>query len=170
MHKDSAAGTATAKTDEAEVSQEAKVLTFEFTQAKNAGWPTAKANATNNSAQAYNNGEYIFTTTKNGDGIYQNSSYLMMNKNEFLGLPIVEGYKLTTVVATASGSCSTSVQVGIRDAASTEGNIVAAYQTWSQTGANYNYTISNPTVSTRYYISITNKNAQMTKLVLTYEK
>ncbi|MBO5686471.1 MAG: fibronectin type III domain-containing protein, partial [Alistipes sp.] len=92
LHKDSAAGTATAKTDEAEVSQEAKVLTFEFTQAKNAGWPTAKANATNNSAQAYNNGEYIFTTTKNGDGIYQNSSYLMMNKNEFLGLPIVEGY------------------------------------------------------------------------------
>lgn len=169
-YKDSEAAKTEVKTDEAEVSQEAKVLTFEFTQAKNADWPTAKANATNNSAQAYNKGEYIFTTTKTGDGIYQNPSYLMMNKNEFLGLPIVEGYKLTTVVATASGSCSTSVKVGIRDAASTTGNIVAAYQTWSQTGANYNYTISNPTVSTRYYISITNKNAQMTKLVLTYEK
>ena len=147
-----------------------KEITFEFTQSKNAGWPTATGSASENTAQAYNNGEYIFTTTKNGSGIYQNPTYLMVNKSEFLGLPIVNGYKLTKVVATASGSCSTTVQVSIRAAASTSGTIVAASQTWSTQGKAYSYTISNPTADTRYYIGIANKNAQITKLVLTYEQ
>ena len=146
---------------------EATVLTFSFTSTP-AGWPSKKADAAaGNYTYTLDAVSYTFTHSKNGDGIYC-SSYLMINKNETLGLPTVAGKKLTKVVATSSSSCSQSVNVAVT---TTAGAAVTGgtSQVWTTRNTDYTYDLSGTAVETVYQLKITSANCQTTKLVLTYE-
>lgn len=148
----------------------ATVLTFDFNE-KITGWADTKDKATaGNVTYTLDSTDYTFSLTKSGNGIYL-SSYLMINTGEKLGLPVISGKKLTKVVATCSTGCSTSVKVSIVDSADATVN-GGASQTWSHTSGvseDYTYNLSGTSAGTMYYLTPTSKNAQVIKLILTYE-
>ena len=144
---------------------ETKVLTFDLTS--NPGsWPTANSTTLTNYTYTLNSVNYTFAL-KN---VKCNSGYLMMTSTAVLGLPAIEGYKLTKVVASNSNGCSTSTRVGVSSSSSSASYITGgAYQTWSTTGSSYTYNLTSTSANTMYYLYVTNKNAQVTNLELTYE-
>ena len=147
---------------------DATVLSFDFSE-NIAGWVVGKTNA---AAGTYNytldSVAYPFILSKNGAGIYCNNGYLMLNKNETLGLPTVTGKKLTKVVATSSTTCSVSVKVAVQTSAGVDVTGGTA-QTWSNKGVDYTYELSGTANDTVYQLAITNANCQITKVVLTFE-
>ena len=137
-----------------------------FNVSSNPGdWPTANSTTLTNYTYTLDGVSYTFGL-KN---VKQNSGYLMCTATAVLGLPAIDGYKLTKVVANNSNSCSTSTQVGVSSSASDASYISGgAIQTWSNTGSTYTYNLSGTAANTVYYLYVTNKNAQITKLTLTY--
>ena len=159
--------------NEGQIPDDSKVLTFDFNEYIG-GWPAKKADAAEGEYTYNIKGEdYFFTHTKAGNGIYtavyNNSGYLMISQDNSLGLPAINGFKLTKVAATNSAGCSTSVEVLVTS--DTSGNAVRGGEAlkWETTSTEYTYTLSNTKVATRYYLSATKKNAQIVKLVLTYK-
>lgn len=156
-------------TQEYKVAADAKIVTFDFTKPVE-GWPTSKNTANEGPYSCVVDGEtYQFYHTKNGNGIYKSSSYLMVNVDNALGLPAVEGYKLTNVVAKSSSGCSTTVQIGI-STQSAEASYVdgGEPQKWATQNSEYTYTLANTEANKMYYLYVTNKNGQIAQLVLTY--
>lgn len=158
---------------EGETPDNSKVLTFDFNE-DIAGWPAKKADAAEGEYTYNIKGEdYFFTHTKAGNGIYtgsyNNSGYLMISQDNYLGLPAINGFKLTKVAATNSAGCSTSVEVLVTS--DTSGDAVQGGEAlkWETTSTEYTYTLSNTKAATRYYLLATKKNAQIVKLVLTYK-
>lgn len=144
---------------------ENKVLTFGLTS-NPGGWPTTNSTTLTNYTYTLNAVNYTFAL-KN---VKCNSGYLMMTSTAVLGLPAIDGYKLTKVVASNSGGCSTSTKVGISSSSSSETYITGgATKTWSTQGSTYTYTLTSTAANTMYYLYVTNKNAQVTQLQLTYE-
>ena len=130
------------------------------------GWPTDNSTTLTNYTYSIGDDDYTFAL-KN---VKCNSGYLMVTAVGVLGLPAISDQKLTKVVASNSGGCSTSVKVGISSSDSSDSYITGgAAQTWSTQGSSYTYTLSDTTANTVYYLYITNKNAQITSLTLTYE-
>ena len=143
-----------------------KVLTFDLTS-NPGGWPTANSTTVTNYTYTLNAVDYTFAL-KN---VKQNNGYLMLTQVAVLGLPAIDNYKLTKVVASNSSSCSTTTRVGISSSASSASYISGgAYQTWSSQSSSYTYNLSSTEANTMYYIYVTNKNAQITSLELTYEE
>ena len=142
-----------------------KTLTFDMSS--NPGdWPTTNSTTLTNYTYTLNNVDYTFAL-KN---VKCNSGYLMITQVGVVGLPAIEGYKLTKVVASNSGGCSTSTKVGISSSASQASYITGGeIQTWSTQGSSYTYTLTSTDANTMYYMYVTNKNAQITSLELTYE-
>ena len=136
-------------------------LSFSFTS-QPSGWPTAS------SAGNYTYSGYTFAL---GANVYYNSShYLMMKYTTYVGLPAIADKKLTKVVAQNSSSCSTKTYVGVSSSSSSASYITGgAKQNWSTTGSSYTYNLSGTAANTSYYLYITDANAQMTNLSLTYE-
>ena len=146
-------------------SSNTQVLTFSLTS-NPGGWPTANSTTLTNYTYTLNNVAYTFAL-KN---VKCNSGYLMMTSTAVLGLPAIEGYKLTKVVASNSSSCSTSTNVGISSSSSSASYISGgAIQTWSTQGSTYTYNLTSTEANTMYYLYVTDKNAQVTQLELTYE-
>lgn len=147
-------------------------LTFDFSQS-NAGVPegskTDAIKAANPSGvEAAING-YSFFFGPN-TGYHTGGKYLFLIQPAHLGLPVVEGKKLTKVVCTNTSGCSTSVKVGVfTDDAGATAVTGGEIQTWSKQSAEYTYTLSGTAAGTRYFICASNKNGQISKLVLTYE-
>ncbi len=142
-----------------------KELTFDLST--NPGeWPTANSTTLTEYTYTLNEVNYTFAL-KN---VKCNSGYLMLTQPAALGLPAISGYKLTKVVATNSSGCSTSTKVGI-SSSSTAGDYVTGgeIQTWSTVSSNYTYNLSSTSANTMYYLYVTNKNAQLVTLKLTYE-
>ena len=140
------------------------VLTFPLTS-NPGGWPTSNSTTLTNYTYTLNNVVYTFAL-KN---VKCNSGYLMLTQQAALGLPAISGYKLTKVVASNSGGCSTATKVGISSSASSPDYIEGgAIQTWSTTSSSYTYTLTSTDANTMYYIYVTNKNAQIIELELTY--
>ena len=141
-------------------------LTFPLTT-NPGGWPTTQSNELTNYVYTLNEVDYTFAL-KN---IKCNNGYLMMYQVAALGMPAIDGYKLITVAASNSNGCSTSVKVGISNSG-TEANYIDGgdIQTWSTTGSTYTYNLTSTDVNTMYYLYVTNKNAQVTSLTLTYEQ
>ena len=139
-------------------------LTFDLTS--NPGdWPTTNSTTATDYTYTLNNVDYVF----NLKNIKQNSGYLMCTYTASLGLPAIAGKKLTKVVASNSSQCSTSTRVGVSSSNSSASYISGgAYQTWSTQSSSYTYNLSSTAANTMYYLYITNKNCQMTQLVLTY--
>ena len=101
--------------------------------------------------------------------VKQNSGYLMVTQVGVLGLPAISNHKLTKIVANNSSGCSTSTKVGISSSGSSASYISGgAIQTWSTTSSTYTYNLSGTSTNTMYYMYVTNKNCQITKLTLTY--
>ena len=142
-----------------------KVLTFAVST-NPGGWPTANTTTLTDYTYTLDDVDYTFAL-KN---VKCNSGYLMLTQPAVLGLPAIDGYKLIKVEATNSGSCSTSTKVGI-SSSSSEANYVTggSIQTWSTTSTTYTYNLTETSVNTMYYMYVTNKNAQVVTLKLTYE-
>ena len=140
-------------------------LTFDLTS--NPGdWPTSASTTLTNFDYTLAGVDYSFAL----NNVYCNSGYLMLKSVAVLGLPAIEGYKLTTVVAHNSNGCSTSTKVGISSSA-TQASYIAggAVQTWSTQGSTYTYNLTSTEENTMYYMYVTNKNAQLFSLDLIYE-
>ena len=109
--------------------------TLTFDVSSNPGsWPTANSTTLTNYIYTLNGVDYTFAL-KN---VKCNDGYMMMTSVAVLGLPAIEGYKLTKVVAHNSGGCSTSTKVGISSSDSQASYIDGgAIQTWSTTSSSY---------------------------------
>ena len=144
---------------------DSKVLTFDVSS--NPGeWPTANSTTLTEYTYTLNEVDYTFAL-KN---VKCNSGYTMLTQPAALGLPAISGYKLTKVEATNSSGCSTTTKVGISSSYSS-GDYVAggAIQTWSTQSSTYTYNLTSTSANTVYYLYVTNKNAQVVTLKLTYE-
>lgn len=144
----------------------ALTVTFDFSSNVD-GWPVKSSASNDNYTYNVDGTDYVFALTSK---IYCNSSYLMLNYTTALGLPAVENYKLTKVVGTLNGNGSPSLASKVSICSDTTGTVVTGgeTQTWSVKGGETTYNLSGTTANTVYYMYITNKNLQMTKLVLTY--
>lgn len=147
-------------------------LVFDFKTVQPEGWPTSSKNALGGTYKyAVNSVDYSFIL---GKGVYcagttPNSAYLMIAKSSSLGLPAIAGYKLVKVVGTLnnSGSPAKTASVNITDGTSEVTGGEA--QTWSTMGADYTYSLKGTEENTVYYLSVSTKNCQVIKLVLSYE-
>lgn len=139
-------------------------LTFDLTN--NPGnWPTTNPSTLTDYSYQLDGVDYTFKL-KN---VKQNNGYLMCTSTAVLGLPALSGYKLTKVIAHNSSGCSTSTKVGVSSSATSATYISGgAIQTWSTTDSDYSYSLAGTSSNTVYYLYITNKNAQITSLKLTY--
>ena len=141
--------------------------TLTFDVSSNPGeWPTANSTTLTNYTYTLADVDYTFGL-KN---VKCNSGYLMMTQVAVLGLPAIQGYKLTKVVVSNSSGCSTSTKVGI-SSSDTQANYISGgeIQTWATQSSQYTYNLTSTEANTVYYMYVTNKNAQVTKLALTYE-
>lgn len=140
-------------------------LTFDLSS-NPGGWPTTNSTTLTNYTYTLDNTAYTFAL-KN---VKCNSGYLMLTQPAALGLPAIEGKKLTKVVAKNTSGCSTSVNVGISSSSSAANYISGgSAQKWATQSSSYTYTLSETSGNTMYYLYVTTKNAQITELTLTYE-
>lgn len=144
---------------------ENKVLSFSFTSAPT-GWKTSKATAAaGNYTYTLDSVDYTFNLSKAADGIYIGASYLMVCKNETVGLPAIEGYVLTKIVVTNSSGCSKYATVSVLKGTDT----VADAQTWATASTAYTYDIANGAANTSYSLAVSSAaNCQMVNIQLTY--
>lgn len=146
-----------------------KVLTFDFSKSPISRWPTSSNKKAGDYIFTLAEVDYTFSLTSN---VYCNSGYLMVNKNNSLGLPALAGYKLTKVVGTLNGNGSPSLKSVTSITSDATGNTVVTggeAQTWSTKGGNYTYTLSNTAVNTKYYMYVSSAaNSQYTNVELTY--
>lgn len=148
-------------------------LVFDFkTHPK--GWPAEENKNAGNYDYELSGVKYAFNLSTNVycKGTSGNNGYLMIsgkNGNALLGLPAISGFKLTKVVATINdqANISSKTMVAITDGV----NIVAggAEQNWKTKGAVHTYTLTETEENTVYYMYATKANAQMIKLVLSYD-
>ena len=143
-------------------------LELTFNLASNpGGWPTANSTTLTDYTYSLDGTDYTFSL-KN---VKCNSGYLMCTSTAALGLPAISNKKLVKVVAFNSGNCSTSTKVGISSSDSTGDYISGGeMKTWSTTSSSYSYALSGTSLNTSYFVYVTNKNAQITKLVLSYSE
>ena len=155
------------------MTKDAKDLSFDF-KTHPSGWPTSKTAASSAANYVYslNGVDYTFSCPAEAycGGTTETSGYLLIPSSSAMGLPAISGYKLIKVVGTLndSGTPSTSSSISI----TTDGtNVVngGTGQTWSTKGAEYTYSLSDTEEGQVYYFTVSNKNCQMIKLVLTYE-
>lgn len=149
-------------------------LVFNFKTIKPTGWPTSKESANGGGGTykyALENAEYNFIHEKvvYCGGKAPESAYLLISKDNSLGLPAIKGYKLTRIIGTMndSGSPSTKAKICITDGTTVIPGGTA--QLWDTKGNDYTYTLTDTEENTVYYMSATAANAQLIKLALTYE-
>lgn len=148
-----------------EESADGDTLSFDVTS-NPGGWPTANETTLTDYTYTLDDVDYTFKL-KN---VKQNSGYLMLTQPAVLGLPSISGKKLTKVVISNSGGCSTSVKVGISSSSTSESYISGgAIQTFATQGSSYTYNLDDTEEDTVYFVYVTNKNAQFTNIALTYE-
>lgn len=149
-------------------------LVFDFkTHPK--GWPAEENKNAGNYDYELSGVKYAFNLSTNVycKGTSGDNGYLMIsgkNDNALLGLPAISGFKLTKIVATINDqvtNVSSKTMVAITDGV----NVVAggAEQNWKTKGAVHTYTLTETEENTVYYMYATKANAQMMKLVLSYE-
>lgn len=148
-------------------------LVFDFkTHPKD--WPAEENKNAGNYDYELSGVKYAFNLSTNVycKGTSGNNGYLMIsgkNGNALLGLPAISGFKLTKVVATINdqANISSKTMVAITDGV----NVVAggAEQNWKTKGAVHTYTLTETEENTVYYMYATKANAQMMKLVLSYD-
>lgn len=149
-------------------------LVFDFkTHPK--GWPAEKNDNAGNYNYELSGVKYAFNLSTNVycKGTSGNNGYLMIsgkNDNALLGLPAISGFKLTKIVATINdqvSNVSSKTMVAITDGVNVVAGGVA--QNWKEKGAVHTYILTETEENTVYYMYATVANAQLMKLVLSYE-
>lgn len=144
---------------------DSKTLVFDLSK-NPGGWPTTNTDTLANYKYKLDGTNYTFGL-KN---VKCNSGYLMLTSTAALGLPAIEQYKLTKIVAKNSSGCSTTTKVGVSSSDSAASYISGgAAKTWSTTSSKYTYELTGTIEDTMYFMYVTNKNAQIIELELTYE-
>ena len=154
-------------TQEAAVAK--KVLSFDFTSYTNiSDWPTsASATAAGNKAYSLGGDSYTFDL---GANVYYNSSkYLILKATTYLGLPTIEGWKLSKIVISNTSGCSTKTKVSVYKE-KTYTTLVKGgdEQTFGTQGSTYTYALSSTDVNTSYYLMVAGANCQIKTIELTY--
>lgn len=137
------------------------------------GWPTTSGNAAAGSyTYTLGGNNYTYSHTKTGNGIYCNTSYLMVVSGNYLGLPAISGYKLKTVAAQLNSGGSPSTKSQGKITSNTSGTAVSGgtAQTWSSKGKVNTYNLSGTSANTVYYLGVSSANFQCIKIELTYVK
>lgn len=94
-----------------------------------------------------------------------NAGYLFPNSNATVTLPTYTNEKIVSVVMTNTSGCSTKVNVSVKSGS----DVAAAEQTWSKQGSTYTYDIAAKYQEKDLAISVSTKNAQITKIVIITE-
>lgn len=139
------------------------------------GWPAEENKNAGNYDYELSGVKYAFNLSTNVycKGTSGDNGYLMIsgkNDNALLGLPAISGFKLTKIVATINDQVTTissKTMVAITDGVNVVAGGVA--QNWKTKGAAHTYTLTETEENTVYYMYATKANAQMMKLVLSYE-
>ena len=150
-------------------------LVFDFkTHPK--GWPAEKNENAGNYDYDYelSGVKYAFNLSTNVycKGTTEVNGYLMIsgkNENALLGLPAISGFKLTKVVATINDKASISSKTMVAITDGVDVIVGGAAQNWKTKGAEHTYTLTETEENTVYYMLATVANAQVMKLVLSYE-
>lgn len=140
-------------------------LTFGFTS--NPGeWPTDEETVLTGHTYMLGGTNYTFML-KN---VRFSKSYLMLTKPAVLGLPAIDGKKLTKVVVKNSSGCSMSTNVGISSSSESASYVSGGdAQTFATRSSTYTYNLNGTDGNTMYYLYVTSQNAQIIELTLTYE-
>lgn len=148
-------------------------LVFDFkTQPK--GWPAEKNENAGNYDYELSGVKYAFNLSTNVycKGTTKDNGYLMIsgkNENALLGLPAISGFKLTKVVATINDQANISLKTMVAITDGVDVIVGGAAQNWNTKGAEHIYTLTETEENTVYYMLATVANAQVMKLVLSYE-
>lgn len=150
-------------------------LVFDFkTHPK--GWPAEKNENAGNYDYELSGVKYAFNLSTNVycKGTSEKNGYLMISGKDhddaLLGLPAISGFKLTKIVATINDqvtNVSSKTMVAITDG--THAVAGGEAQNWTTKGAQHTYTLTETEENTVYYMLATVANAQIMKLVLSYE-
>lgn len=149
---------------------------FDFHTSQPEGWPsTANTSAAGEYTYTLNNVAYKFNLSKKDgtNGIYAGGTanagyYLMVTNGNSIGLPAIQGKKLASIKIGNSSGCSQSTSVRISYAAGGEAISGGEAQTWETKGSYYTYNLSDADDNTSYYIVVSDANAQITSIELTY--
>lgn len=154
-------------------------LVFDF-KTHPVGWPAEKNESAGNYNYKLNGINYAFNLSTDVfcKGTSGDNGYLVLSaktkdnsfKEALFGLPAIPGFKLAKVVGTINdkvSTVSTKTMVAIKDGKQVISGGEA--QNWKTKGATHTYTLSDTEENTVYYMSATKANAQLMKLVLTYE-
>ena len=157
--------------------EECNDLVFDFTTDSHiSGWPTASSNTVPGNkyydSYAFDLGATVYYQSMGTD--------LMIKPSSYLGLPALEGYKLTKVVGVlndraknaesdADWNVTTTAVVSIKTA--NNGSVVSGgtAQTWSTKGGEYTYNLTGTEANTSYYLCVATGNCQIKTLTLSYE-
>lgn len=144
-----------------------KVLSFDFTNNTNiSDWPTAKGQAATDKSYTLDGKPYTFAL---GANVFFSSSYLMLYYTTYLGLPAIDGWKLSKIVISNTSGCSTTTKVSVYKEKTYEHLVTGGdEQIFSTQGSTYTYALSGTEVNTSYYLKIANKNCQIKNIELTY--
>lgn len=166
-----------------------KVLTFDFTGDPLVGWPTDQNKAEFPHVEGgyecvypLDAVDYTFVLADCGQATntsaqlfwHTGTKALVFNaQKRYLGLPAINGYKLTKVVcANKSGTTNAQFEIVKSISSNTDhpaaSEIVSAAQTWSTKGADYTYYLSNLEGGKMYYLYALVKGS-MGSVTLTYE-
>lgn len=150
-------------------------LVFDFkTHPK--GWPAEKNENAGNYDYELSGVKYAFNLSTNVycKGTSGKNGYLMISGKDhddaLLGLPAISGFKLTKIVATINDqvtNVSSKTMIAITDG--THAVAGGEAQNWTTKGAQHTYTLTETEENTVYYMLATVANAQIMKLVLSYE-
>ena len=163
-----------------------KTLTFDFTS--NPGdWPTNKKRTASIEKHYYTldgeQYEFIFASPKdaieNGsqsESIYnEEKCFLEITNKRYIGLPALEGLRLTKVECTHGSVDHTNRQVSIvsdADKTSTEEQAIVSggeVQLFTTQGEVYTYSLTGTTANTVYYILCSKTGVGISSITLTYE-
>ncbi|MBR5034598.1 MAG: Ig-like domain-containing protein [Bacteroidales bacterium] len=146
-------------------------LTFPFTSAIS-DWPSSSSDSAAGSyVYPLSGTDYTFTHTKSGNGIYCQTSYLMICSGNYLGLPAISGFRLKSVSAQLNPGGNPSTLAKGTITSNTSGTVVSGgeVQTFDTKGGSKTFNLTGTQENTVYYLAISNKNFQCTEIVLEYE-
>lgn len=156
------------------------VLSLDFTT-ELPGWPAASSSANITAANGsgmdadftLGSDKYTFFLGPN-TGVNNNGgtlNYFWLPNGAYIGLPEIAGKRLVQVALHNSAGCSTKVKVGVySDDAGTTEVAGGAGIVLTTKDSDYTYNLTGTTAGTRYYLRAGAANAQLVKLVLTYEE
>ena len=165
------------------------VLTFDFSGAPLAGWPTEAGTEAVSCVYPLDGTDYTFVLTADGQATnrfpyWKEGTGIVITKYRYIGLPAIEGYRLTKLVATNAKVAEEESKYGKAGVANQVENTAKAPddegghgyvkggdpQVWSKL-VDYTYELGGTTMNTVYYlVSLQTYGTFLKAVTLTFEK